>query len=539
MLLVTGLNGKTERLVDYKNVRRKWRVNGEHSLSFLLLNTERVQHAYNLVSERSKITDKYGDEYIVRGISEDGHWSKQITAMHIFFDQFSTDHQYNLLNGYTNFKQCMDFIFNGTGWSWVSQGAFATTEFQNFGDKKRLVLLQTALNRYEAELEINNKTKTITFKNQIGKQTDAQFRYGYNLKTFNKDIDMNSFFTIIRGYGKDSNEKEIMVEYKSPMLEQFGPLVQDPIRDERYKSTDALMNACKNTISDIPDIKFKVSVANLIENGFPVQNYNYGDYVYMLYEKANIAVSIRIIEKEDDPTDDTVAPVVELSTFKQLKIMSAIQAQFQQTQSLVKQLTDDGGNLNLALKRLYRNSNHFSDNTGDWYISPDDPNAYVHIGAGGLDVHRGLIRVERDDGFATIIGGAIQYGFDIAGHYPPFRGINVVEDGWWLTSTHDVLDSCQFYTFEHKTRYVKLKAQIFTEAGGEVELAMVSSDSGQQIMSKISSTQTSAPPSNDDVELVYDLGIPNGELKSFYLRMRNKVAGKKAYARVFRVWLEG
>ncbi|MRB24977.1 hypothetical protein GH839_29830, partial [Bacillus thuringiensis] len=78
----------------------------------------------------------------------------------------------------TNFKQCMDFIFNGTGWSWVSQGAFTTTEFQNFGDKKRLVLLQTALNRYEAELEINNKTKTITFKNQIGQQTDAQFRYG-------------------------------------------------------------------------------------------------------------------------------------------------------------------------------------------------------------------------------------------------------------------------------------------------------------------------------------------------------------------------
>ncbi|PEP36687.1 hypothetical protein CN575_02655, partial [Bacillus wiedmannii] len=74
MLLVTGLNGKTERLVDYKNVRRKWRVNGEHSLSFLLLNTERVQHAYDLVSERSKITDKYGDEYIIRGISEDGHW---------------------------------------------------------------------------------------------------------------------------------------------------------------------------------------------------------------------------------------------------------------------------------------------------------------------------------------------------------------------------------------------------------------------------------------------------------------------------------
>lgn len=538
MLLVTGLNGKTERLVDYKNVRRKWRVNGEHSLSFLLLNTEKVQHAYDLVSERSKITDKYGDEYIIRGISEDGHWSKQITAMHIFFDQFSTDHQYNLLNGYTNFKQCMDFIFNGTGWSWVSQGAFATTEFQNFGDKKRLVLLQTALNRYEAELEINNKTKTITFKNQIGQQTDAQFRYGYNLKTFNKDIDMNSFFTIIRGYGKDSNEKEIMVEYKSPMLQQFGPLVQDPIRDERFKSTDTLMNACKNTISDIPDIKFKVSVANLIENGLPAQNYNYGDYVYMLYEKANIAVSIRIIEKEDDPTDDTVAPVVELSTFKQLKSMSAIQAQFQQTQSLVKQLTDDGGNLNLALKRLYRNSNHFSDNTGDWYISPDDPNAYVHIGAGGLDVHRGLVRVEREDGYATIIGGILQHGFDINGHEPPFTAVNV-EGWWWVTDKSDEHYDCQYYTFEHKSRYLNvLIGQLATE-GASCEVAIMAGD-GNTFLAKYASNNTDSKSPIAVYGKLYeiDLGVPTGESMSVYIRLRSTVEGKKAYCRKIRMWLD-
>ncbi|WP_340798341.1 hypothetical protein [Bacillus sp. FSL K6-0067] len=259
----------------------------------------------------------------------------------------------------------------------------------------------------------------------------------------------------------------------------------------------------------------------------------------MLYDEAGVSVKIRIVEIEDDPTDITKSPTVELSTFKYLKSPKAIEAQFKQTQKQVQKLLDDGGNLSLALKNLYMDTQTFADSTGVWHIDPNDANRYVHIGAGGLDVHRGLIRVERDDGFATIIGGAIQYGFDIAGHYPPYRGINVVEDGWWLTSTHDVLDSCQFYTFEHKTRYVKLKAQIFTEEGGEVEIAMVSSDSGQQIMSIASSKQTSAPSQNDDVDLVYDLGVPTGELKSFYFRMRNKVAGKKAYARVFRVWLEG
>ncbi|MGG3047277.1 hypothetical protein ABEO76_29915, partial [Bacillus anthracis] len=128
--------------------------------------------------------------------------------------------------------------------------------------------------------------------------------------------------------------------------------------------------------------------------------------------------------------------------------------------------------------------------------------------------------------------------FDIAGHYPPYRGINVTEDGWWLTTTHDVLDNCQFYTFEHKTRYVKVAAQIFTEAGGEVEIAIVDGN-GSTIRSIATSTQTSPPSLNDGVGLVFDLGVPTGELKAFYLRMRNKVKDKKAYARIFRVWLEG
>lgn len=539
MLVVKGINNQEEMLTDYKEVKRKRRVNGEHSLSFYLLNTPNVAHAYNLVDERAIIKDKHGDEYVILGVNKRGHYGKSVTAVHIFFDDMM-DWQYNLYNGYANFKQCMDFIFNGTGWTYINQGAFAVTTFENFGDDTRSSLLQKALNRYGAEMQIDNKTKTVTFKNQIGAETDAQFRYGHNLKTFEEDTDMGNFATYIRGYGKDAAGNEFMVEYESPMAKIYGRIHQKPIRDERYKTKETLLEACKKEINDVPDTRFKISIVNLIANGLsPLHKFNYGDYVYMFYEKADVKVKIRVIEIEDDPTDQTKSPIIELSTFKELKTMSAIQAQFQQTQKQVQQLLDDGGNLNLALKRLYMNTETFADNTGVWYIDPNDKNRYVHIGAGGLDVHRGLIRVERDDGFATIIGGAIQYGFDIAGHYPPFRGINVVEDGWWLTSTHDTLDSCQFYTFEHKTRYVKLKAQIFTEAGGEVELAMVSSDSGQQIMSKISSTQTSPPPQNDDVELVYDLGVPNGALKSFYLRMRNKVAGKKAYARIFRVWLEG
>ncbi|MFJ8217688.1 phage tail protein [Bacillus cereus] len=537
MLVVQGLNGQSEMLTDYKEVKRKRRVNGEHSLFFYLLNTPNVKHAYPLVDKRAIIKDKHGDEYVILGINKRGHYGKAITAVHIFFDDMM-DWMYDLYNGYANFKQCMDFIFNGTGWKYINQGAFAPTDFQNFGDDTRSSLLQKALNRYGAEMQIDNKTKTITFKNQIGVETDAQFRYGHNLKSFEEDTDMVNFATVIRGYGKDHNGQEFMVEYESPMAKEFGRIPQKPIRNENFKYKESMLEECKKTINDIFDTRFKASIANLLDSGLnPLHKFDYGDYVYMFYEKADVKIKIRAIEIEDNPTDDTVSPIVELSTFKELKTMSSVQAQFQQTQKQVQQLLDDGGNLNLALKRLYMNTETFADNTGVWYIDPEDKNKYVHIGAGGLDIHGGLIRVERPDGFATIIDGYLQYGFDIAGHYPPYRGINVVEDGWWLTSVHDVLDNCQFYTFEHKTRYVKVSAQIFTEEGGECEIAMVDGD-GSTIRSSATSKQTSAPNQGDGVELVYDLGVPTGELETFYLRMRNKVKGKKAYARIFRVWLE-
>ncbi|PNK23983.1 hypothetical protein CBR56_25415, partial [Bacillus thuringiensis] len=176
MLVVKGINNQEEMLTDYKEVKRKRRVNGEHSLSFYLLNTRNVAHAYNLVDERAIIKDKHGDEYVILGVNKRGHYGKSVTAVHIFFDDMM-DWQYNLYNGYANFKQCMDFIFNGTGWTYINQGAFAVTTFENFGDDTRSSLLQKALNRYGAEMQIDNKTKTVTFKNQIGAETDAQFRY--------------------------------------------------------------------------------------------------------------------------------------------------------------------------------------------------------------------------------------------------------------------------------------------------------------------------------------------------------------------------
>lgn len=531
LLIVTGVNGKTERLVDYKGVRRKRRVNSEHSLSFNLLNTERVKHAYNLLDKRSKITDQFGDEYIVIILTSKGHYSKSVTAIHIFFDDLINSWQYELRNGYINFVQCMDFIFAGTGWKWINQGAFAATRFENFGDDTRLALLQKALNRYGAEMKIDNKNKTVTFKNEVGLERDAQFRYGHNLKTFEEETDMSNFATVIRGYGK-KNEQEIKVEYESPMARVYGRIHQKPVRDERYNSETTLLDRCKEEINDVPDTSFKVSVVNLIKNGLELHFYDPGDYVYMLYDKADVSVKIRIVEIEDDPTDETKSPTVELSTFKQLKKREAIEAQFKQTQKQVQKLLDDGGNINLSLKKLYANSSVFTDHTGMWIIDPDDPNRYAHHGAGGSDYHKGMIRIERDDGYPLIIDGKVNFDMAISAHEPPFMGPGVEINAGWYATQNTQWSRCNFYTLKHTGRYLVFALSYAAGNGGQVRIR----DNFGAVLWSVNHNKTLEDDYYYNAKI--DMGVPTGNMRYLLLEIASNSAEHMSYVRALSKWQE-
>ncbi|WP_342045993.1 phage tail protein [Bacillus sp. OTU530] len=541
MLIIKSLNGQEEMLTDYTPPERKRRVNGDNTLYFSAIDTERNSHSYPLCEEEAVVMIG-SDEYKIKSVRKSRTGRKQVDCVHIFLDDMINAWQYDKINGYTNFVQALNHVFAPTSWEWVNQTATVATEFENWGDDNCLSLLQTLLDRYKVEFEIDNVNKQVYFKTAIGTETDAQFRWKHNIKSYEYEVDTKNLSTIIKGYGKDG----ITTTYRSTTADLYGEKHAKPLRDERYTTVETLLQACKDSLIDVPELRLKTDIVQLYENGLPVHNYDVGDYVFALIDPIDLQVKIRIIEITDYPLNKEKSPIVELSNLHLLrKGITSVMTNFAQVQKNVKDLLDENGNLQLSIKKLYRNSNHYSDNTGDWYISEDDPNAFVHIGAGGLDIHKGLVRVERDDGYATIIGGKLQHGLAIQSSNPAFQTTGVEKFGsWYRTLSTSRFENVDRYTLKHDSRYVHVVVDMFVDGGitGYITFDVIEEDeSGVETVISSSTVTETRHSTNQGYkkDILIDLGVPTGNLKTIYWRQYGSVDTYYVYGNVRFIEQEG
>lgn len=227
-LTVTDLNGICEPLYDVKSLKLIEEVNGEYSLSFLIFNSDRNVHAYPLVKEESLI-EHNGVEYRIKKVDERniGERSmKTISAQHTMFDLID-NYVYGTLTGTRTFTQALNFLFEGTGYTYAITDIFSSEDVgDEFGDDNSLSLFQKALKLYQAEYEINGTH--FTFRQQIGNQTDTQFRYKHNIKAIDKSVDSSSLSTYIKGYGKPKEEKDVLSGTSIPYASRSGTYYTDP-----------------------------------------------------------------------------------------------------------------------------------------------------------------------------------------------------------------------------------------------------------------------------------------------------------------------
>ncbi|WP_052659460.1 phage tail protein [Bacillus alveayuensis] len=394
MLIVTNLSGQTEALTDYKSLERKRRVNGERSLSFFVPKTPRNEHAFDLVQEES-VVEYDGHEYRIKQIEERliGNTPvKQVHAEHVFFDIIDV-YQYGTISGTKSINETLSFTLNGTGYTFSVIDSFNSVQFENFGDDTALALFQKILERYQAEFDIVG-TDVRIYK-QIGSQTDFQFRYKHNIKTFAKTVKTDNLSTYIKGYGKqnDDGTYQAVAEYTSPMADIYGIRHAKPIKDERFTDSASLLDYIKTQIQDTPEISITIEFTDLAKAGYPYSSPNLGDTVYLIYEPLNVDMTTRILEIIDYP-ESNQSPKVTLANFNE----DFADVMFRHTKSQIEKIYDENTGkvrfnvldeaVRIATEAINnsRTELQYPPSGGIRAVDPNDPNRFVAFTSAGIGV---------------------------------------------------------------------------------------------------------------------------------------------------------
>ncbi|MEH7217010.1 phage tail protein, partial [Bacillus toyonensis] len=394
LITITDVLGNTEILTGFKSFNRVRKVNGEKVISFLIIPTEENKHAFPLVQEESKV-EFDGETYVIKSIAErniGNTFYKQVECIHDFFVKMIDKQKYEVRNGSMTLRDALDFVFEGTGYQTAIIDSFYAQDFENFGKDNRLSLLKKILERYRAEMSISGNL--VRFKTKIGEDTDFQFRYNFNIKTFERTIDTKSLATYIRGYGKDG----LMREYTSPNVHIFGFLEAPMIDDERYTTISGLDNALKESLQDTPVISMTLDFIDLRKAGYPYIIPNEGDRVLLIYEPMNVDIETRIMEIDEEFNNELeiISCKVTLANYKKDLSGTLLQAIQKSLKGIVN---NDGKIIYNALDEAVKRATQAIKNAQTELVfengilavdpnNPNNPNNLVAFNSAGIGVSR-------------------------------------------------------------------------------------------------------------------------------------------------------
>ncbi|AXO92848.1 phage tail protein [Bacillus cereus] len=390
-LTITDLQGNTEILTGFKSFKCTRRVNGEKIINFLILPTEGNQHSFPMVQEEHKVEFK-NETYVIKSLTErtiGNTYYKQVECIHDFFVNMINKQKYEVHDGSMQFLDALNFVFKDTGYQPIAIENFYAKDFQNFGKDNRLALLKKVLERYKAEMSIDKNQ--VKFRTKIGEDTDFQFRYNFNIKTFERNVDTKNLGTYIRGYGADG----LMREYTSPNKDIFGFIEAPQINDDRFTTTEGLDRALREAIQDTPLVSITIDFVDLRKAGYPYIVPNEGDRVLLIYEPMDVDIETRImeIEEEYDANLDPISCRVTLANYRKDFAGTLLQ---NVNKTLGEIVTDDGkvkyNVLDDGVKRasaaIKSAETALTFENGILAIDPNNPNNIVAFNSAGIGISR-------------------------------------------------------------------------------------------------------------------------------------------------------
>lgn len=275
-------------------------VNGERSLTGDIYTNPNV---LNKIDKGWRL--RFGDEYFVvtyaKPIDNGRKTQVSFDAVHQFFWDFQKNPVYSQLSdGSHTFQAYLDFIFDGSGYSYTIDSGLKVKAFekQSFGMKNRLTLFNDIIKTAGVEFAINGKVVRILA--QVGTDLSTIVRKNFNMSDFKIEKNIGNFITYQKGFGawkdsEDHSKGRLEVEYESPLAKVYGRLSTDPVVDERYTQKDSLLAVLKENVDNSYTISVGLSMEDLTRAGYSYTKPIAGDYIMAINEQIGFREKIRIV----------------------------------------------------------------------------------------------------------------------------------------------------------------------------------------------------------------------------------------------------
>lgn len=266
-------------LTNYKDVQIVEEVSGGFMLSFTSFDYQ--NNAHKELKEEAVVTiDDY--DFRIKQINE-STYTKQISAVSTFFD-LGGIYKSEIYGGTRTIKQFLTWTLSGTGWTYEYIGTDPYILIPNYGTDNALKLIQGLCEVAKIEYKIMPNNHLI-FKEKIGSNNNAQYRYGHNIKALEKTVDTTNLKTKVEGIGHEG----LSVIYTSPYAKQFGIIEAEPIIQEEFTNEKELLNHIKSQINDEPLLSIKLDAIELIDKEL-------GEEVWLIYEPLEIELQSRVLK---------------------------------------------------------------------------------------------------------------------------------------------------------------------------------------------------------------------------------------------------
>lgn len=305
-------------------------VNGERSITGEIISGDivlsRIERGWRL---------RFEDEYYVvtfaKPIDEGKNVQVSFDAVHQFFWDFGKSSVYDQLSdGSHTFRAYLDFIFDRSGYTYDIESSLIVKAFekQSFGYKNRLSLFNDIITSSGVEFQVNGKVVRILAK--VGTDLSTVVRKNFNLNELGIEKNIGDFVTYQKGFGayfdeEDHSKGRLIAEYTSPLASVYGKLEADPLVDERYKQSESLLNALKNTVDNSYTISVSLDMEDLTRAGYRYTQPVAGDYIMAINETLGFKEKIRIVSftSEYDVAGQLIKHTVTCNDIGSVKKLSA------------------------------------------------------------------------------------------------------------------------------------------------------------------------------------------------------------------------